>query len=209
AWVTVSTNNGCSWAEGTNVTNTTPPMEIVPAGQSLHERDITVAKTVTNGYLHMEYVLDKDAGGIPQEEGIATLNPVIYQRIPVADIATMPYTERYPMHWDSVGLPPEECYLSGSIETHALPERFVLYQNYPNPFNPTTMIQFDLGTRANVTLRVFNVLGQEVAMILDNAALSAGTHNIAFDGSDLASGVYIYTLVSDGFAASKKMVLMK
>ncbi len=209
AWVSMSTNNGCSWSLGTNVTNTTPPMEIVPSGESLHERDITVAKLVTGGYLHMEYVLDKDAGGVPQEEGLATLNPVIYQRIPVADIPALPYTERYPMHWDSVGLPPDECYLSGSVETHALPERFALYQNYPNPFNPTTMIQFDMGQRAKVTLKVYNVLGQEVANLLSDVTLTAGTHNIAFDGSELASGIYIYSLISDGYVASKKMVLMK
>ena len=209
AFVSVSTNNGCSWSVGTNVTNTTPGMEIVPAGESLHERDITVARTVVDGILHMEYVLDKDAGGIPQDEGVATLNPVIYQRIPVVDIPALPYAERYPMHWDSVGLPPEECYASGALETHALPERFVLYQNYPNPFNPTTMIQFDMGQRAKATLRVYNVLGQEVATLLHDAPMSAGTHKIAFDGSNLPSGVYIYTLISDGFAASQKMVLLK
>ncbi len=206
AVVTVSTDNGIHWAVGTNVTNTTPDMNPVPAGESMHERDVTLAKVVTEGLLHMEYILDKDAGGVPQEEGVATLNPVIYQRIPVDQIATSPLVENYPMHWDSTGHPPT---VNTPAQTHNIPERFVLYQNYPNPFNPTTMIQFDMGQRAKATLRVYNVLGQEVATLLQNAPLSAGTHKIAFDGAHLSSGVYIYTLISDGFAASQKMVLLK
>ncbi len=206
AIVTVSTDNGIHWAEGTNVTNTTPDLQPVPAGESMHERDVTLAKVVTEGLLHMEYILDKDAGGIPQEEGVATLNYVIYQRIPVNQIATSPLVENYPMHWDSSHHPPSA---SAPIFSHNLPERFLLYQNYPNPFNPVTTLQFDLRRHLKVTLKVFNVLGQEVATLLQNAPLSAGTHKIAFDGAHLPSGVYIYTLVSDGFAASQKMVLLK
>ncbi|MBU1937613.1 T9SS type A sorting domain-containing protein [bacterium] len=203
--VTVSTNNGRYWAVGTNVTNTTPVEDPVPAGQSMNEREATLAKLVTNGQLHMEYVLDKDAGAFPQEEGIATLNQVFYHQIPVNEIATLPLVENYPMHWDSSHHPP----LSASVFSHNLPEQFLLYQNYPNPFNPTTMMQFDLRRHSNVTLKIFNVLGQEVATLLHDAPLSAGVHQVEFDGSHLASGVYIYTLSSDGFAASKKMVLLK
>ncbi|MBM3324652.1 MAG: T9SS type A sorting domain-containing protein [Calditrichaeota bacterium] len=209
AWVTVSTNNGCSWAAATNVTNTegeNPPIPM-PTGESMHERDITVAKLVTDGFLHMEYILDKDAGGIPQSEGVATLNPVIYQRIPVSQIATSPLIEEYPMHWDSVGFP--RCTGDALTNAQKTPEQFLLYPNYPNPFNPTTMLQFDLAKATKVTLKVYNVLGQEVASLFDDASLSAGVHRVEFDGSNLASGVYIYSLVSNGYAASKKMVLMK
>ncbi len=205
AFVTVSTNGGTSWAVGTNVTNTTPVDIPVPTGMSEHERDITVAPLVRDGYLHMEYVFDKDAGGIPQEEGIATLNPVIYQRVPVDQIPTSPLVEEYPMHWDSAGFP-----LSSPMLTQDnMPGHFALYQNYPNPFNPTTTLQFDLARNAKVTLRIYNVLGQDVMTLLNDAPLSAGAHQVEFDGSNLASGVYIYSLASEGYAASKKMVLMK
>jgi hypothetical protein len=71
------------------------------------------------------------------------------------------------------------------------------------------MIQFDMGRRASVTLKVFNVMGQEVASLLHDTPLSAGAHQVEFDGAHLSSGVYIYTLMSDGFAASQKMVLLK
>jgi len=204
AIVSVSTNGGTRWAVGTNVTNTTPVDIPVPTGQSEHERDITVASTVTDGYLHMEYVFDKDAGSISQSEGTATLNPVIYQRIPVDQIPTSPLVEEYPMHWDSAGFP-----LSTPILSHNLPGHFALYQNYPNPFNPVTTLQFDLARNAKVTLKIYNVLGQEVMTLLNTAPLSAGAHQVEFDGSNLASGVYIYSLLSEGYAASKKMVLLK
>ena len=206
AVVTVSTDNGISWAVGTNVTSTTPDLDPVPAGESMNEREATLAKLVVDGHLHMEYVLDKEAGAFPQDEGAATLNQVIYQRIPVNEIATSPLVENYPMHWDSTGHPPT---VNTPAHAHSVPERFVLYQNYPNPFNPTTTLQFDLGRRASVTLKIFNVMGQEVATLLHDAPLSAGVHQVEFDGAHLSSGVYIYTLVSDGFAASQKMVLLK
>jgi hypothetical protein len=205
AFVTVSTNGGTNWALGTNVTNTTPVDIPVPTGASEHERDITVAPLVSDGFLHMEYVFDKDAGGIPQDEGVATLNPIIYQRIPVDQIPTSPLIEEYPMHWDSAGFPGG----TAAELSHNLPGHFALYQNYPNPFNPTTTLQFDLARYAKVTLKIYNVLGQEVMTLLNDASLSAGAHQVEFDGSNLASGVYIYSLVSEGYAASKKMVLMK
>jgi len=182
AYVTVSTDNGRSWAVGTNVTNTTPDTIPVPSGESLHECDITVAPLVTDGFLHMEYVLDKDAGA----GGVATLNPVIYQRIPVDQIA--------------LGVPSTQP---------DLPSRFVLHPNYPNPFNPTTTLQFDLMQFDRVTLKVFNVLGQEVAALFDKAPLGAGMHRVEFDGSLLPSGIYFYRLQTAQFAATRKMVLLK
>jgi len=207
AFVTVSTNNGCSWAAGTNVTNTTPDINPVPTGASMHERDVTVAPLVTDGFLHMEYVLDKDAGSMMQGEGVVTLNPVLYQRIPVHQITISPLLPEYPMHFDSAGFPQCE---SGTFASQShFPEHFLLFQNYPNPFNLTTTLQFDLRRPERVTLTIYNVLGQEVARLLNDEWFSAGVHPIRFDGSNLASGVYIYSLISDGHVASKKMVLMK
>ncbi len=207
AFVTVSTNGGCSWAAGTNVTNTTPDMNPVPTGASMHERDVTVAPLVTDGFLHMEYILDKDAGSMVHGEGMATFNPVIYQRIPVDQIAISPLLPEYPMHFDSTGFP--HCESRVSAGQDHLPERFSLYQNYPNPFNPTTTLHFELRQAGKATLIVYNVLGQEVARLLSNEWLAAGVHQIRFDGSNLPSGIYIYSLLSDVRVASKKMVLMK
>ncbi|MCC6476550.1 T9SS type A sorting domain-containing protein [bacterium] len=86
---------------------------------------------------------------------------------------------------------------------------FELVGNYPNPFNPTTTIEFTLGTTANVSLTVFNTLGQEVASLARNDQMSAGTHKMTFDGANLTSGVYLYTLSAGSFSETRKMVLVK
>lgn len=85
---------------------------------------------------------------------------------------------------------------------------YSLEQNYPNPFNPNTMIRFTLPSASNVKLIVSDVLGNEVEKIVDEY-LPAGKHTKIFDGSKLASGIYIYTLITDNFRMSKKMILMK
>ncbi len=89
-----------------------------------------------------------------------------------------------------------------------IPDEFTLNQNYPNPFNPATTIRFDLPQSGNVVLSVFNLLGQEVATLV-NARMNAGKHVVSFDASRLTSGVYFYTLSSGNFVATKKMILMK
>lgn len=96
---------------------------------------------------------------------------------------------------------------------YQIPEIFSLKQNYPNPFNPLTKIKFALNTNGFVVLKIFNILGNEVAVLL-NSNLSAGSHEIEFDGSDLASGNYFYNVLfydSYGFSYSetKRMVLLK
>lgn len=85
---------------------------------------------------------------------------------------------------------------------------YELYQNYPNPFNPTTNITFDLAEAALVNLKVFNLAGQEIAVVA-NGNYAAGRHVVSFDGSGLASGVYLYRLEANGFEAQQKMVLIK
>ncbi len=85
---------------------------------------------------------------------------------------------------------------------------FTLNQNYPNPFNPSTQISFDLKQSGPVTLKVFNLVGQEIATLL-NGQISAGHHTVTFDGSNLPSGTYLYTLQAAGQQFSKTMVLTK
>ena len=95
----------------------------------------------------------------------------------------------------------------------ALPKSFMLYQNYPNPFNPATNIRFDLPTSAYVTLKVYNVLGQEVATLISNEKYTAGQREVAFSAFSCPSGVYFYRLVaqSEGrnLVSIKKLVVMR
>ncbi|OQA64221.1 MAG: hypothetical protein BWY38_03060 [Ignavibacteria bacterium ADurb.Bin266] len=103
---------------------------------------------------------------------------------------------------------------SNTIEVEVLGLReFALGQNYPNPFNPSTTINFSLAVDSKVSLKVFNVLGQEVASLV-NGQMSAGSQKISFDASSLNSGVYFYRLDADGidgqkFSSTKKMILTK
>ncbi|MBU1095047.1 MAG: T9SS type A sorting domain-containing protein [Bacteroidetes bacterium] len=85
---------------------------------------------------------------------------------------------------------------------------FKLQQNYPNPFNPTTTIQYSIKNDGMVSLKVYNIIGQEVVSLV-NGFKKAGYHQVNFDASKLASGVYIYQIQSGSFVSAKKMLLMK
>ena len=89
-----------------------------------------------------------------------------------------------------------------------LPRVYALSQNYPNPFNPTTMIEFDLPRRSNVSIVVFDVLGRQVERLVHDVR-DAGRHSISFDASQVSSGVYFYRLVADGLVQTKKMIVQK
>lgn len=93
-------------------------------------------------------------------------------------------------------------------ETNSVPTEFSLAQNYPNPFNPTTTISYQLPENGMVTLKVYNVIGREVAELV-NEQKSAGMHEIKFDATGLASGTYIYKVSANGFVQTKKMILIK
>lgn len=95
----------------------------------------------------------------------------------------------------------------------AAPREFSLEQNFPNPFNPSTMISFSLKTDADVSLKVFNLLGQEIATLV-NGRLTAGIQQVSFNAENLTSGVYFYSIDAKGidgtnFSSTKKMILSR
>lgn len=89
-----------------------------------------------------------------------------------------------------------------------LPTFYSLWQNYPNPFNPSTTIHFELPKESHVTLKVYNMLGQEVLTVIDGQKI-AGAYNLKIDGKYLASGVFFYRLVAGDFVAVKKFTFIK
>ncbi len=121
----------------------------------------------------------------------------------VRAVATVPYLYRA-----SLEMPPVMPVAPYKEQT---PLSYKLDQNYPNPFNPTTTIRFQLPEDAFVTLKIYNILGQEVATLLNHDQLDQGTNEVVFDAARLASGVYYYRLViNDGqFQQVKKMMLIK
>jgi hypothetical protein len=98
------------------------------------------------------------------------------------------------------GIPPED--------RAALPQSPLLFQNYPNPFNPVTLIRYALPARADVTLAIYNTLGQRVALLV-RATEEQGYHQLRFDGSGLSSGVYFYRLQAGSSVQTKRMILLK
>lgn len=97
---------------------------------------------------------------------------------------------------------------SVSIDNPEVPAVFTLKQNYPNPFNPSTTIRYGLPESADVTLEVYNLLGQRVAVLV-NESRTAGYHDITFDASSLSSGMYIYRIQAGSFVETRKLMLVK
>jgi len=94
------------------------------------------------------------------------------------------------------------------MKVTTVPSAFALAQNYPNPFNPNTNITFDLPSDELVTLTVYNVTGEKVVELV-NGEVKAGRHTVTWTASDVASGVYFYTIKAGSFTATRKMVLLK
>jgi hypothetical protein len=93
-------------------------------------------------------------------------------------------------------------------EAVGIPLECELSQNYPNPFNPSTQISYSIPQNSHVTLKVFNVLGMEVATLFSGVQ-DSGNHEVAFNASQLSSGVYFYRLQAGSVSITKKMVFMK
>jgi hypothetical protein len=201
-WISVSTDNGASWSTGTNVTRTRPSVIPAPQGTCMSERDPTLSEAVSGGYLHLSYLLDRDAGCVIYGEGTATSNNFVYQRIPVDSIATTPLMPRYPLHWDSTGFL--------SVKDRAFiphPSSFIL-SAYPNPFNSTATISFELPMRSQVSLKVFDLLGREV-QTLHTGLANAGAHTVNWDASSRASGIYFVRMQAGKETRTQKIMLLK
>ncbi|MCH8022551.1 MAG: T9SS type A sorting domain-containing protein, partial [Thaumarchaeota archaeon] len=93
-------------------------------------------------------------------------------------------------------------------EPAVLPVKFELFQNYPNPFNPVTSIEFELPEAGTTSLVIYNLRGEEVIRLIDGET-EAGSHQLTWDASNVASGIYFYRLTSGNIVSTKKMVLLK
>jgi hypothetical protein len=89
-----------------------------------------------------------------------------------------------------------------------IPTEFALFQNYPNPFNPTTIIRYSVPTLSNVSIKLYDLLGNELGT-LTNEEKAPGNYEVEFEAKDIASGVYIYKLQAGSFTQSKKMMLLR
>ncbi|HJY64147.1 MAG TPA: T9SS type A sorting domain-containing protein, partial [Ignavibacteria bacterium] len=175
-----STDDGATWSAPVRVTNTSAQDEIYP----------TLAKTGnTPGNFGILY----QTSGFP---GSSSFNQTT---TPTSRNWSI-YLRYDPVTGNPIGL---------KTISSEVPKSFSLEQNYPNPFNPSTNIRFNVSEKSNVTIKVYNTLGEVVDVLLNNQAINAGTHEVTFSGSNFASGVYFYTLETSEFRDTKKMILVK
>jgi hypothetical protein len=89
-----------------------------------------------------------------------------------------------------------------------LPNQFMLEQNYPNPFNPSTIIKFGIPERANVVIKIYDILGSEVITLI-NQEIDIGWYEVQFNASNYSSGIYIYRMQAGNYISTKKMLMIK
>jgi hypothetical protein len=177
-YLTYSVDGGASWADSVNITDSQTPG--CPAGDCDSDHWSSLADNI-GSELHILYVNDKDAGGIPQTEGQLTESPLLY------------------MTWPTI---------TAIDDDSSVPTTFALAQNYPNPFNAQTNINFELEKASNVEVSVFDITGARVVTLADGQ-FEAGAHSINWDAEDVASGVYYYSLKANGEESTRKMTLLK
>jgi flagellar hook assembly protein FlgD len=93
-------------------------------------------------------------------------------------------------------------------EEVVLPSDYILYQNYPNPFNPTTTFRYSIPQTSKVVIKVYDILGNEVATLMDEEK-SVGTYELTWNAASLSNGIYFYQLKAGDYVSTKKMILLK
>lgn len=190
------------------------PVELTSFSAQLFNKDIllnwSTATELNNQGFEIEHSVDNEnftqIGFVP---GFGTTTEMKTYSFTVSDAsAGFNYFRLRQIDFDGT----ETIYNSVEIDG-PVPNKFELNQNHPNPFNPSTTISFSLPVEANITIKLFNMLGQQVAKIAEDD-FQAGNHNIEFNAVDLSSGAYIYTLEANGlngsaFTSTKKMILLK
>ncbi len=139
--------------------------------------------------------------------GLQNTNAALRVRLAGVDYKNLVVTNANVMVFSS-GKASSPMLLKSFVQLGEVPHEYQLNQNYPNPFNPTTSISYTMKEKDHVTLIVFDILGKEVARLVDGIQ-AEGEHSVNFDGSSLPSGMYIYQLKGSTFNINKKMVLIK
>jgi hypothetical protein len=185
-----STDNGHHWSEVENVTNT-----------------VTSGAAAEGGY-PSEAALE--SGVHLANQGMDETVGVFYQMMD-PNVMTITDNDGYEdyKNWVYVGIYENDWeYTELAIGDEMLPEAFTLKQNYPNPFNPLTQIRYDVNEPGLVTLDLFDIRGAKVKTLI-NKKQTAGSYEFTFNGSQMASGVYFYTMTSNQLSQTRKFVLMK
>jgi hypothetical protein len=172
---------------------------------SLDKADYYYQKSDTTG-LARSYTKQLFGAGPLHLSGYASTYDVAFDKN--KDMYSQSFYSWTAERWHYTGTLPTVTVVGVHDVSEIVPAQFSLAQNYPNPFNPTTTIQFALKTASRVEIILTNMLGQKVATLADQD-VAVGTHEIVFDASKFASGVYFYTMKAGSFIETKKMILAK
>ncbi|RKY94704.1 MAG: hypothetical protein DRQ01_01730 [Ignavibacteriae bacterium] len=190
----------------------TIPVELTSFVASVNENNVTLSWTTASETNNLGFEVQRNSGSDYQTVGFVNGNGTTSEtkEYSYTDVVT---PGSYSYRLKQVDFDGTFSY-SETIQVEiVVPDVFTLEQNYPNPFNPTTKINFSLAVDSKVSLKVFDVLGQEVVTLI-SSDLVAGIHNVDFNASDLNSGVYFYRIDASGidganFTSVKKMILTK
>jgi len=195
--------NGLEWTTDQRVLQLTDPdVDMIYTGT------LMIDGPAFNGFLY-NYAYTSTSGFIQEEGGQGGARVRFIGQSGGARTFDSPWT--MPLDVWSNSEKPEEEKPDGwtSVrEIQGIPNIYSLEQNYPNPFNPSTTIRFSIPEQGLVTLKVFNLLGEEVATLL-NSELTNGTYEVDFKGANFSSGIYFYTITATNYVATKKMILLK
>ncbi|NOS85468.1 MAG: T9SS type A sorting domain-containing protein [Ignavibacteria bacterium] len=184
-YCTISTNNGLNWANPKPISCSVSDVPVLC--QDCDEIYPTVSKIGnTANTFHVTYSLSSSPGSTSFTDVITPISKVyqVYKKF---------CTNIF------VGIQPV---------SHEIPERFSLAQNYPNPFNPSTKINFNTAENTFVILAIYDAAGREVKKLV-NQKLDAGIYSVEFNAGEFSSGIYFYSLITEDFVQTKKMVLLK
>jgi photosystem II stability/assembly factor-like uncharacterized protein len=193
----LSTDKGTSWT----AVNTGLPTNV--SGNALAVSGANIFAGSASGNAASGIFVSTDNGAHWTTAGSGLTNPDV---VALAVAGTYLYAGTF---GDGIWRRPlSEMVTSVPLSSGELPARFSLEHNYPNPFNPSTAIKYELPNSSDVRLSVYDMLGREVAVLV-NERRDAGVHEVTFDGSNLASGVYFYRLQAGALVQSRKLVLLR
>jgi len=185
------------------------PVELTTFQAFAADGQVTLSWTTATEENNDYFSVLRDDVEIAQVDGAGNSQTAInYEYIDHAVVNGVTYTYRLISHDINGTMHEYDLTTQATPGRHSLPTEYALYQNHPNPFNPTTQIAFDLKESGFVNLKVFNLLGQEIATLISTQK-QAGTHSTTFNANNLPSGIYLYRLEVNDFISHKKMLLMK
>jgi len=195
------------WSEPSIFTVILPPSDLVIQG---FENNKVTLKWKDNSKVEDGYVIERKQGEASSFSVLDSLGKNVGQYVDTTIEAGQIYIYRVHAYKSSVGSEySNEVSLNlTGVKKEVLPREYSLSQNYPNPFNPTTTINYQLPISSYLTLKVYNLLGQDIATIFEGVQ-SAGNYSVTFDASGLTGGIYFYQLKAGSFVENKKFILLK